>query len=283
LSIQQRVADARQRLRDSGLSDNEARLGARLLAQHALGWNAERYLAHSADAEPEGFAGRYASFIERRGAREPLAYIVGVREFWGLDFVVTPDVLIPRAETELIVQAAIDLFPSASSALSFVDVGTGSGCVAVAIASEREFAAGIATDISQGALVVAQQNATKHHVENRLRFAHADLLEGIDGEFDLIVSNPPYVRAGDEPALQPEVRREPSPALYGGPDGFQIMARLLAQAPARLKPGAPLIFEFGCGQEVEVEQLVRAQAGLAFVEFRRDLQGLARTAIARRV
>ena len=257
-------------------------MSARLLAEHLLGWSRERLLADGAGSEPDDFERRYEAVVARRAAREPLPYITGEREFWGLALEVTPDVLIPRHETELIVEAALDLHPDPTQAIRGVDLCTGSGCVAVAIAYERPAADLLATDISEAALTVARRNALRHGVANRVRFEQGDLMQNVGGVFDLIVANPPYVRAGDRPALQPEVREEPDVALFSGPEGLDVTRRLIADAPARLRSGGHLIFEFGLGQEIEIEQLVGQSPSLTLIGMRRDLQGIARTAIATR-
>ena len=283
MTVQTHVSAARQRLRDAGVTPTESDLDARLLAQHVLGWTTERFLADAREPEPEGFMPRYDALISRRVTREPLAYIVGVREFWGLEFEVTPDVLIPRPATELIVEAIQELYPDRSVPMAMADVCTGCGCLAVAIACERPTATIRGCDISRPALEVATRNAARHGVGDRVTFTHGDLLEGVTGTFDAIVANPPYVidRAG--PALQPEVRDyEPTVALFGGVDGLALVTRLVADAPRRLRPAGHLVFEFGLGQEVEVEHLLKASPELQLVALRRDLQGIARTAIARR-
>ena len=284
MSIHAHVSIARQLLRDAGITALESDLDARLLAQHVLGWTTERFLTDAREPVPEGFTPRYDALVARRVTREPLAYIVGVREFWGLEIEVTPDVLIPRPATELIVEAMRELFPDRSVPLSIADVCTGCGCVAVAIAHERPTTTVKGTDISRPALLVARRNAARHGVADRVTFVHGDLLEGFTGSFDAIVANPPYVidRAG--PALQPEVRdHEPPVALFGGVDGLVLVTRLVAGAPSRLRPGGYLVFEFGLGQDVEIEALLNASPELTLVGLRRDLQGIARTAIARRV
>ena len=282
MTVHARVAAARQRLRDAGLSPSEADLCARALAEHALGWTAERLLTDGGDAEPAGFASRFDALIARRAAREPLPYIVGYREFWNLDFEVTPAVLIPRPETELIVEAALDIVPPGAGA-TIADLCTGCGCVAIAVARERPSARVIATDISDSALVVARRNADRHGVADRIHFEHADLLSGIDDHFDVIVANPPYVAACVRPALQPEVRdHEPNLALFGGDDGLGMLERLVRDAPARIRAGGSLVFEFGFGQDEEIERMIAQSGELTLVELKRDLQGIARTAIARR-
>ena len=279
-TIHERVATARQTLRDAGIGAHEAGFSARVLAEHVLGWNSARYFTSAHELEPPQFAERYGALVARRAAREPAAYITGLKEFWGLEMEVSPAVLIPRPETELIVEASTELLRDRIGPLAVADAGTGSGCLAVALARELAAASIVATDISRDALEVARRNAAAHGVADRIRFAHADLLEGIDGPFDLIVCNPPYVRSGDRPALQPEVRDyEPSVALFGGASGIEIVAALVAQAVPRLHPGGSLVFEFGLGQDEAVESLLAATPGLTLRELRRDLQGIARTAL----
>jgi release factor glutamine methyltransferase len=277
------VAAARLRLREAGIPGTESDLDARLLAQHVLGWTAERFLTHAHTPAPDGFTPRFETLVARRVTREPLAYIVGTREFWGLDLEVTPDVLIPRPATELIVEALLELFRDQATSLAVADICTGCGCVAVAIAHERPAATVVACDISREALDVARRNAARHGVAERVTFAHGDLLDGIGGPFDAIVANPPYVvdRAG--PALQPEVRDyEPSVALFGGVEGMDLVTRLVREAPSRLRQGGYLVFEFGLGQDVEVEDLIESAPELTLLGLRRDLQGIARTAVAQR-
>jgi len=281
-AIHQRVTEGRQRLRAAGLSSAEADISARALAEHVLGWTTERFLADAVDPEPVGFAARFDAAIARRAAREPLAYIVGAREFWGLAFEVTPDVLIPRPETELIVETALLLHDDADAPIAVADVGTGSGCVAVAIARERRHSTIVATDISAAALAVARCNAARHGVSDRIRFVSADLLDGVDGPFDLIVANLPYVRERDHRGLQPEVQNEPEVALFAGADGLDAITRLLADAPPRMRRDAHLVFEFGFGQDLDIERLVASRPDLILVDLRHDLQGIARTAVAKR-
>jgi release factor glutamine methyltransferase len=286
-SIQARVATARQQLREAGITPVESDLDARLLAQQVLDWTTERYLSDAGGSEPETFAEAYDALVARRATREPLAYIVGHREFWGLKFEVNPDVLIPRPATELIVDALLELFPNRDAALTIADVCTGCGCVAVAVAHERPGATVVASDISPAALDVARRNADRHGVGRRVSFRTGDLLRGLDSvdrPFDAILANPPYVVDRARPALQPEVRDfEPALALFGGSDGLELITRLVAEAPRKLRPGGYLIFEFGLGQDVEIEELLEGAPELALAGVRRDLQGISRTAIAQRV
>jgi release factor glutamine methyltransferase len=283
VTIHARVGEARQQLRAAGVSPVESDLDARLLAQHVLGWTTERFYTDANAPAPDDFALRYDDLVARRVTREPLAYIVGHREFWGLDLEVNPNVLIPRPSTELIVEAIVDLFPLQRAPLAVADVCTGCGCVAVAIAHERPLATVLATDISEEALAVARRNAARHGVGNRVTFRHGDLLAGIDGTFDAILANPPYVLDRARPALQPEVRdHEPAVALFGGADGMGLLKRLVDEAPSRLRSGGHLIMEFGLGQDVEIEELIEQSPELTLTGVRRDLQGIARTAIAKR-
>lgn len=281
-TVHSRIAAARQRLHNAGLSSREADLAARVLAEHALGWTAERLLTDGGDAEPADFASRFDVLVARRAAREPLPYIVGHREFWNLDFEVTPAVLIPRPETELIVEAALDIVAPGAAA-TIADLCTGCGCVAIALARERPLAHVIATDISEGALAVARRNARRLGVADRIEILNGDLLEPITGTCDVIVANPPYVAAGVRPALQPEVRdHEPNLALFGGDDGLGMIERLVRDAPARIRAGGSLVFEFGFGQDEEIERMIAQSRDLTLIDLKRDLQGIARTAITRR-
>lgn len=280
-SISACVASARERLRTAGIPPDEADLDARLLAQFVLGWPTEQFFVDANTDPPPPFAAQFESLIIRRASREPFAYIVGHQEFWQLDFVVTPAVLIPRPETEVIIEASLARL-DAGAPLRIADVGTGSGCLAIALARERPAARLIATDISDQALAVARQNAVRHGVDRRIEFRHADLLDGVTGSFDAIVSNPPYVREDDRADIQQEVRFEPARALFAGADGLDVIRRLLPSAAACLAPGGPLMFEIGFGQADPVAELISTTAGLRMCEIKGDLQGIPRVAIAER-
>ncbi len=171
-----------------------------MLAEHVLGWDTTRYLTSGHEPEPSGFGERYGAVVARRAAREPSAYITGRREFWGLPLEVSPAVLIPRPETELIVEAALDVFGAdPRRRLDVADACTGCGNLAIALAHELEHASIVATDISAEALEVGRRNAERHGVADRIRFVRTNVLDGVDGPFDLIVANPPYVRREDRP------------------------------------------------------------------------------------
>jgi release factor glutamine methyltransferase len=280
--LHERLAEARRKLTEAGIPADEAALDAELLARHVLECDRATLLTRARDPLPSAFNRLFHTLVLRRARREPLAHIVGHREFWGLEIEVTPAVLIPRPETELIVEEALAALPSREAVRRIVDVGTGSGCLAVALAVEFPGAQVTATDVSADALAVAYRNAERHNVQPRLSFIQTNLVEGVTGGADLIVSNPPYVPAADAPTLQPEVARyEPPGALYGGPDGLDVIRELLAQAHACLAFDGVLIVEFGFGQEAAVRDAAE-RAGWTLVRVRSDLQRIPRVAVLRR-
>jgi release factor glutamine methyltransferase len=288
VTVADQVAAARHALRTAGIPPDEAELDARLLAEHVLGWTTARFLTDAGTARASlAFGEQYHRLVERRARREPFAYLVGRQEFWGRTFNVSPAVLIPRPETELLVEIGLTLTATdsdnASRRISIADVCTGSGCVAVSLACERGTAIVTATDVSDAALAVARQNAVRHGVADRIRLLPADLLAGAGAGFDLIVANPPYVPERDRTTLQAEVRdHEPPIALFAGPDGLDVIRRLAASAPDHLRPRGWLVFEFGFGQADAVAGLISATPGLTMIELRPDLQGIPRVAVARR-
>jgi release factor glutamine methyltransferase len=282
IAINALVADARRRFRAAGISQEEAALDARLLAQHALGWTQARLLTHGDEPASDTFRTEFETLVRRRATREPLAYITGVREFWNIDIEVTPAVLIPRPETELLIEAALEHFEH-DQPLRIVDVCTGSGCVVIGLGREFPRASLVAADISASALAVARRNISRYELDSRVLCVKTDLLEGLPAPFDLIVANPPYVPLADSPELAPEVRQfEPPRALFGGADGMQIVTRLIAQAPAALRKGGLLIFEFGQGQLGAVERAVSRTPLLTLLDVKHDLQDIPRTAVVRR-
>lgn len=224
----------------------------------------------------------FRSFVARRGAGEPLQYITGHQGFYKLDFEVSPDVLIPRPETELIVEAALELF-ARDAPVRFADIGTGSGCIAISLLAELATAQAMAIDISDAALEIARRNAVRHQVIDRLELRQSDGFASIERalRFDLVVANPPYVSDREMRSLQREVQREPALALAGGPDGFEVIRRLLIDAPGHLNTGGYFIFEIGFGQGERVKELFDP-ATWELIEIRNDLAGIPRTVVLRK-
>ncbi len=274
-------------LREKGAES--PRLDAEVLLAFARGCKRiELYTAFEEPASDE-LRERFRALVKERASGKPVAYLVGQREFFSLPFEVTPDVLIPRPETELVVVRALDLikgrFHETKQCQQVVDVGTGSGTLAVAIAKHSQCCQITATDLSPTALDVARRNADRHGVEGRIDFIEADLMSGLnfDPYFDLIVSNPPYVMTAELAALVDDVRRfEPKLALDGGEHGTSVIGRLLPQAAERLRPGGWLLMEISPTIVGRVEQLVDATPGLERRPTLKDLAGLARVVQARR-
>ena len=283
-SLFQLVVAARERLTRAGIPPDQAAIDGEVLARSAAGWDRAAYLGRRDEPAGADVARRFESYVARRERREPVAYILGTREFWGLDFLVTPAVLIPRPETEFIVDAALERLADRVRTWRIADVGTGSGCLAVTLAVELPHARVTATDVSNDALAVARANAERHGVGDRVSLVHTSLLEGVDGPLDLIVANPPYVPRAHQPTLSPDVRdHEPDVALYGdGDDGLDQVRALVAEAPSRLAPGGWLQMEFGFGQAGDVRAAAARASELEIVEVLRDLQGHERTLVARR-
>jgi release factor glutamine methyltransferase len=223
---------------------------------------------------------QYDQWLRRRAAHEPIQYILGEQEFFGLTFHVTPDVLIPRPETEHLVEALLERVPH-DELLQIADVGTGSGAIAVALAHSLSQGRITALDISDAALAIALENAKIHHVNDRIRFLNSDLLSAVAGEqFDAVVSNPPYVAESDRDSLERQVRDyEPASALFAGPSGLDIYNRLIPQARELLKPGGWLLMEIGQGQQDALTQLLSGWSRVGFID---DLQGIPRVACAQR-
>ena len=387
------IQHGRHRLERAGIEPVEAALDAELLARHALGgWERGQLIANWREPAPAGFGERFDPLVERRERREPTAYITGHREFWGIEIEVEAGVLIPRPETEFIVEEALarltpdprplgsettvpprprsrqppldaarggpelaegpakrvlerrvlqtdahrlrsglavglvrgaaseSVLPleraaapagspetrsplaspkpsragaggggnpesrAARRALRIADIGTGSGCLAIALARWLPSAHVVATDLSAAALAVAARNVSRHDVQDRVTLVRCELLDATTGPFDLIVSNPPYIPTGDLSSLQPEILNyEPRLALDAGPDGLDLIRRLVPMAASRLVPGGWLIFEFGDGQVTSVREIITAEPSLAVVALRDDLAGIPRVAVARNV
>jgi release factor glutamine methyltransferase len=266
------------RFRERGLAS--PRLDAEVLLAHVLG--KERialYTHHDQPLKKEELAA-YRELIRRRLGGEPVAYLVGRREFWSLAFSVDERVLVPRPETELLVETVLALVAGRPSP-RIADIGTGSGAIAIAVAHERPDAQVVAVDRSAGALEVARGNAEALDVD--IELVEGDLLAPLAGRepFRVIASNPPYIPDGDFAGLPPEVKREPREALLAGADGLAVLRRLATGAPACLEPGGALAVEVGRGQAGAVAELF-AGAGLEGVEVKRDLAGIERVVVARR-
>ncbi len=306
---------AAARLRAAGVET--ARLDAEVLLAEGLGVERWRLLADGAEALSPAALATFEARLARREAREPVAYILGRKEFWSLDFLVTPDVLIPRPETECLVEAAVrwlrqrsalpgpgSIVPSPGSQVAaaltrdhglgtrdrlvVVDVGTGSGPILLGVAAEVEGPRYIGTDVSAPALALARRNAAALGLAPRVELAAGDLCDplaalGLEGRVDLLISNPPYVATRDMARLAPEIRRyEPALALHGGPDGLDVIRRLVAEGPRWLAPGGALLFEFGDGQANDCLALLRAAGAYGPGRIVRDLGGWPRALLAQR-
>lgn len=253
------------------LAVDSPRLTAELLLAHVLHTSRVRlYTDLDRPLEASELAG-YRGLIARRAAGEPTSYLTGTREFYGRSFAVDPRVLVPRPETELLVEAVLQVIPRGAAA-RVLDLCTGSGCVGVTIALERPAIRVLATDASPEAIDVARANAETLGAADRFEVRLGDLFAPVEGEarFDVVVANPPYVPRGELPTLPPEVRREPQLALDGGPDGLDVVRRIAASAPARLVPGGLLAMEIGDGQGPAVHSLLET-AGYGSVRIERDL------------
>lgn len=284
MTVLEHVGAATTKLVDAGLPPAIAALDAEVLARHVLGWDRAAFVCNRRDVAPPTFPTQYLAMLDRRVRREPVALIVGHREFWGLDFEVGRSVLTPRPETELLVEEALQLAGAyARRAPRMVDTGTGSGCVAIALARELPHAQITATDVSREALDVARRNAERHGVGRRIAWVHGPNLDGVTLTPDLIVANPPYIPETDAATLPPEVRHyEPGIALFGGVDGLKVIKALIAEAAARLAPAGHLVLEFGAGQGEAVAHCVSAHPTLSIRRVRRDLQDIPRAIVVQR-
>ena len=271
-------------------------LAAELLLMHVLGRDRAWIYTHPEDALETAAVDRYFALVARRAAGEPTQYLTGKQEFWGLEFEVTPAVLIPRPETEHVVEVALERLGARgikihmttglpSPVLQIADVGTGSGCIAVALAHELPHAEILATDISAAALEVARRNASRHGVADRVRFLETDLLESVGeaSSFDLIASNPPYVARSESHELPREVRdHEPASALCGGPTGAELYPRLIEQAASSLRRKGILVLELGYNSLDHVRPLLYGQPAWVNVSVTNDLAGIPRVIAAER-
>lgn len=280
------MSAGRTRLVAAGVAPAEAAIDVDLFVRTILNWDRAQVITAQSERVPPQLETQLDAWLVRRARHEPAAYIVGTKEFWGLEFRVTPAVLVPRPETELIVEQALSL-PAAQAGTAgdatrtqrFADIGTGSGCIAVALARELPNSRIVATDVSIDALAVARENAERHDVADRITFVTAPYLERTTGMFDVIAANPPYVSEKARPALGRAVAHEPEVALFGGADGLRDIAGVLDAAAERLRPSGWLVMEFGFGQADEVVALVAQRPALRLERTVSDIQGIPRTAV----
>jgi release factor glutamine methyltransferase len=257
------------------------RADAEILLAHSLGLRRiDLYVQHDKPLTSEELT-LFRGMVRRRGRREPVAYITGEKEFWSLPLKVTPEVLIPRPETECLVEAALEILSKDKTARAgrVLDLGTGSGAIVLSLATERPHDVLVAVERSPAALAIARENAGRHGLASRIRFLKGDWFDPLDqGEtFDLIVSNPPYVRRDDIGNLQPEVSRfEPVPALDGGPDGAECLAQIIQTAPRYLRPSGSLLMEMGYDQAALLEGVARKAGCYEEPVFLKDYSGLDR-------
>ncbi len=253
---------------------------AAMLLLHVLGRPQAWLYAHGDDPVPDAAVAGFRTLVARRAAGEPVAYLLGRRGFWTLDLAVTPDTLIPRPETELLVEQALARLDPAAP-VRVADLGTGSGAIALAIASERPLARVVATDRSEAALAVARGNATAHGLGDQVEFRAGDWFAPLAGErFDLVASNPPYIAEGDPHLAQGDLRHEPPSALASGTDGLDAIRAIVAAAPAHLSAGGWLLLEHGFDQGPAVRALL-AEGGFTDVATEPDLEARDRVSLGR--
>jgi release factor glutamine methyltransferase len=279
-TIAESLLQAARVLRKAGVADGRREAGD--LLSFVIARDRTSLISHAEDVLNPDQLVRFQQLVDRRSTGEPLQYITRKQDFFGREFNVTPAVLIPRPETELLVECALSVIKDLDSP-TFCDVGTGSGCIAVTILCEQPDARATALDISPAALDIARMNASDHGVIDRVVFQISDCFSALelDHQFDLVVSNPPYIPAEDIPTLQREVRdHEPLLALEAGSDGLDVIRRLLVETPSRLKRGGHLIMEIGFEQSELVKQLVDTSVW-ELVEIKPDLQGIPRIVVVR--
>jgi release factor glutamine methyltransferase len=268
------LLDATQRLRAAGVES--PRREARLLLAHVLGLRSEEIVSGKFSLQGAQFHSRFEAALARRAAREPLAYITGRKEFWSLDFEVGPSVLIPRPESEIMVEEALKRFPDINAPLRVADLGTGSGCLLLAFLSERPEAQGLGVDISEEALVIARRNAADLGLDRRTQFLRNDWMSTLSGTWEVIFINPPYIMEGELDGLDPEVSRyEPRAALDGGPDGLCAYRRIAGSLVQRLAPKGRVFLEVGQGQAGPVQRIF-SEKGLNIEGTVLDLAGIPR-------
>lgn len=256
-----------------------------MLMQHLLKIETAELITRLKEELTRDLIARYEGLLKRRLRREPLQYITRRVEFWGLEFYIDQRTLIPRPESELIIEAVENDFPERDKPLAIVDVGTGSGCLAVVLALEYSKAKLFALDLEPGALEVASINSSRHNVTNRVKLLQGDLMAPLAAlktprKYHIIVSNPPYISSQEIPSLQPEVTKaEPNNALVAGETGLELFKRLIPQISVVLKKGGRFYLECGAGQDREVSNLIRNEEGLNLLRIDTDLQGIPRVIV----
>lgn len=285
-TISEAINEGAARLREAGVVHD--RLDASLLLGHVIGLDRTRLLTRSDEQVDETCYREYLARLEQRAAGQPLQYLIGSQEFYGLHFIVTPDVLIPRPETEFLIDRVIKAVKEQNLETPLIaDIGTGSGCIAITLAKQLPEARLIATDVSSAALNVARTNAELNSVRERIEFVEGDLVSpfaerGSDFCVDVLASNPPYVPEDSRESLQREVRDwEPEIALFGGIDGLDFYRRLVVEGARHLTPGGLVILEIGFTQLEPIQEIVKG-GPLELVDITRDLQGIPRTLCLRR-
>jgi release factor glutamine methyltransferase len=253
-----------------------ASMDARILLQHVLGVTREALLGNDALVLTPLQTQAYQTLIEKRKARQPVAQLTGSREFWGITYRVTPHTLDPRPDSETLIEAVLARLPARDAALSVLDLGTGTGCLLLTVLSEYPAASGVGVDICEHALAVAEGNAAQLGMKQRARFVRSRWAENVSGQFDLILSNPPYIPTNTIPTLAPEVAQwEPRAALDGGTDGLDCYRAIMAQLPALLAPGGLALFEIGIGQAASLKAIAECH-GLSVVGTKDDLSLITR-------
>lgn len=302
LDVRSALREGFAQLRTAGVPSHT--LAAELLLMHALGRDRAWIYAHPEEEVSFPDTEKFFALISRRANGEPTQHLTGKQEFWGLEFEVTPDVLIPRPETEHVIEVALDRLAlrelragrrqkTDGAGLLVADIGTGSGCIAIALAKELPGAAIIATDISAAAIAVARCNAARHNVAARVHLLECNLLDGLHSSplatshspllFDLVVSNPPYIGRGEGASLMREVREhEPEVALYGGEEGYELYAGLIAEAATHLKPGGILVLELGHNSLPAVQPLLDTSTWTN-ISVTNDLAGIPRVLAAQKL
>ncbi len=277
VTIADALADGVTTLKEAGV--DSANLDARLLLARVLGVGREYLTIHSDSALSDIEVQAYETMIHRRATREPMAQILGEREFWSLNFRVTQDTLAPRPDSETLIEAVLDYVPRREAKLMIADFGTGTGCLLLSLLSEFPNAHGLGVDVSNAALDVAEKNAQNLGLSDRAHFYNASWGEGVMGRYDVIISNPPYIPEAEIATLAPEVATfEPMTALSGGVDGMDAYRALMPHVKRLLAQNGVAVLEFGKGQHTQVVEIAEA-SGLRALEFQSDLAGIIRCVV----